>query len=194
MIRKDGPVAEVASAYMLSSLSTSPDRTWPDLATAPGNEIARLRRVRVCNAAGETTQVVEVRDPVTVEIVYEVLKPGLPLAPWCEFFNDSGACLFTSLDMKPGWRDNLCPMGQVVSTVQIPRDLLSEGTVLVGTGLHSAQHNQNVYHVKDTVAFQVTDNLHLLDGGSARGDWEGRIAGAVRPRLEWTRSYAGRPG
>jgi len=82
----------------------------------------------------------------------------------------------------------------VVSTVQIPRDLLSEGTVLIGAGLYSAQHNQNVYHVKDTVAFQVTDNLHFVDGGSARGDWEGRIAGAVRPRLEWTRSYAGRPG
>ena len=194
MIRKDGPVAEVASAYMLASLSTSPDRTWPDLATAPGNEIVRLRRVRVCNAAGETTQVVEVRDPVTVEIVYEVLKPGYPLAPWCEFFNDSGACLFTSLDMKPGWRDSPCPMGQVVSTVQIPRDLLSEGTVLIGAGLYSAQHNQNVYHVKDAVAFQATDHLHFVDGGSARGDWEGRIAGAVRPRLEWTRSYAGRPG
>ncbi len=192
MIRKDGPVAEVASAYMLASLSASPDRVWADLATAPGNEVARLRRVRVCDEAGETTQVVEVRDPVTIEITYEVLKPGYPLAPWCDFFNDSGACLFTSFDMSPGWRDRGGAMGQVVSAVHIPRNLLSEGTVLIGTGLYSSQHNQNVYHVKDTVAFQVTENLHFVDGTSARGDWEGRIPGAVRPRLEWTRRHGGR--
>lgn len=194
MIRKDGPVAEVASAYMLASLSASPDRVWADLATAPGNDVARLRRVRVCDEAGETTQVVEVRDPVTIEITYDVLKPGYPLAPWCDFFNDSGACLFTSFDMPPGWRDRGGPIGQVVSAVHIPRNLLSEGTVLIGTGLYSSQHNQNVYHVKDTVAFQVTENLHFVDGTSARGDWEGRIAGAVRPRLEWTRRDGTRTG
>jgi lipopolysaccharide transport system ATP-binding protein len=188
VVRRDGPVADVASAYMLSSLSIAAERTWPDIATAPGNEIARLRSVRVCDGQGHTAQVVDIHQPVTIEMVYDVLKPGHALAPWCEFFNDGGVCLFVALDTKPGWRDRPCPMGRFISTVQVPGNLLAEGTVLVGVRLVASQSHQHPYYAKDAIAFQVIENLGRTDGNSARGDWEGRIPGVVRPGLEWTRT------
>jgi lipopolysaccharide transport system ATP-binding protein len=181
-------VADVASAYMLSSLSITAERTWPDVATAPGNEIARLRSLRVCNEHGQTIQVADIRSPVIIEMVYDVVKPGHPLAPWCEFFNEAGTCLFVGFDMKPGWRDRPWPMGRFASTVRVPGNLLAEGTVLVGVRLHSPRAHLLQYREKDAVAFQVMDNLNRLDGTSVRGEWEGRIPGVVRPLLEWTRT------
>ncbi len=182
-IKEDGPASLVASAYMLSSLSTTAERTWPDPATAPGNDIARLRHIRVCTDEGQTVEAVDIRRSVGIEIMYDVLRPGYLLAPWFEFFNDTGACIFVSRDMRPGWRDQAKPLGRFISTAWIPGNLLSEGTVLVGAGLFSPDPEQNHFRVREAVAFQVVDSL---DGDTARGDWEGRLAGVVRPLLQWT--------
>src|ERR1700704_715536 len=47
VIQKDGSAAEVAGAYLLSSLRTTAERTWPSAESAPGNNVVRLRSVRV---------------------------------------------------------------------------------------------------------------------------------------------------
>lgn len=181
-IRMDGPAPEVASAYMLSSLSTSAERTWPDTAAAPGNDVARLRGVRVWTDEGKTSEAVDIRRPVTIEIIYDVLKPGYSMAPRCELLSHVGLGIFTSQDMKPGWRDRPFPIGRFVSTARIPGNLLAEGTFLVGVGLFSADPDQSIFDVREAVAFQVVDSLQ---GDSARGDWTGPMYGAVRPLLEW---------
>ena len=38
------------------------------------------------------------------------------------------------------------------------------------------------YHKPDAVAFQIIDTL---EGDSARGHFQGDIAGTVRPKLDW---------
>jgi lipopolysaccharide transport system ATP-binding protein len=181
-IRQDGPAPEVVSAYMLASLSTSAEHTWPTPATAPGNDVARLRSVRVASDEGQTSEAIDIRRPVTIEMVYDVLKPGYSLAPRCELLSHVGAAIFISHDMKPGWRERPCPIGRFISTARIPGNLLAEGTFLVTVGLFSSDPDQNHFHVREAVAFQVVDSL---EGDSARGDWTGPMYGAVRPLLEW---------
>jgi homopolymeric O-antigen transport system ATP-binding protein len=182
-IDNDGPAAQVGSAYMLSSLSIGAERTWPDPVTAPGNEVARLVRARVCTVEGQTVELTDLCRSLVFEMVYDVLKPGWPLAPWCEVFADSGLCLFTSLDMPPGWRDHPRTVGRFTSSVVVPANLLAEGTFLIGFGLYSPEPEQNHFHLRDAVAVQVTDRA---DGRSARGDWVGPVPGVVRPMLSWT--------
>lgn len=182
-IQKDGPAAKIASTYVLSHLSTTAERAWPDLATAPGNDVARLRSVRVCTEGGQSAEAVDIRRPVTIEMVYDVLKPGYVLAPSCDFFNDTGLCLFVAHDRRPGWRDRSSPIGRFITTAEVPGNLFAEGTVIVRVGLFSPNPEQSHFRVKDAVAFQVVDSL---EGNSARGDWEGRMHGVVRPLLEWT--------
>jgi lipopolysaccharide transport system ATP-binding protein len=184
-IQGDGPAAEIAAAYMLSSLSSTAERTWPDPATAPGNDVARLRSVRVLAEEGQPAEVVDIRRPVTIEMTYDVLKPGYVLAPRCELFNHVGLGIFSSHDMKPGWRERPYLVGGFVSTVEIPGNLLAEGTFVVSVGLFSPAPDRNHFHVREVVAFQVVDRLH---GDSARGDWTGPMYGAVRPLLEWKTS------
>jgi lipopolysaccharide transport system ATP-binding protein len=115
-------------------------------------------------------------------MVYDVLKPGYCLAPRCELLNHVGLGIFSSHDMKPGWRERPCPIGRFISTARIPGNLLTEGTFLVTVGLFSSDPDQNHFHVREAVAFQVVDSLA---GDSARGDWTGPMYGAVRPLLEW---------
>jgi lipopolysaccharide transport system ATP-binding protein len=180
--QKDGPAPEVAAAYMLSALSRTVERTWPDVASAPGSEIARLRGVRVLTDEGQPAEAMDIRRPVTIEMTFDVLKPGYALAARCELVNHVGLAIFGSHDMKPGWRERPYPCGRFVSTAQIPGNLLAEGTFLVSVGLFSPEPDRNHFHVREAVAFQVVDSLQ---GDSARGDWAGPMYGAVRPLLEW---------
>jgi lipopolysaccharide transport system ATP-binding protein len=182
-IQKDGAASDVVSAYLLSSLSTTARRAWPDPGTAPGTDVARLRSVRVRTEEGTTADVVDIRRPVGLEIVFDVLQPGHILVPAFSLFTESAIVAFTTIDLDPEWRQRSRPVGRFVSTAWVPGNLLAEGTLLVSVGL--AVHSPPVSHFfeANVVAFQVVD---INEGDSARGDWDGNVRGVVRPLLQWT--------
>jgi lipopolysaccharide transport system ATP-binding protein len=51
-IEKDGATTEVVNAYLHEQAETGAEKSWTAAENPPGNEIVRLRRVRVCNEAG----------------------------------------------------------------------------------------------------------------------------------------------
>jgi lipopolysaccharide transport system ATP-binding protein len=181
-IQQDGPAPQVTSSYLLSSLRTTAERTWPDSATAPGDDVVRLRGIRVRTSAGVTMEAADIRQPVGIEMTYDVLKPGHCLVPKYEILNESGLCLFSTLDLETDWRSRTRPMGRLVSTAWIPGNYLAEGTLLVSAAVFSPEPLKNHFAARDLIAFQVVDSL---EGDSARGDWEGAVPGVVRPLLEW---------
>ncbi len=184
-IQQDGPAAQVSSSYLLSSLKATAARTWPDPASAPGDEVVRLRSIRVRDSEGATITAADIRHPVGIEMTYDVLKPGYCLAPRYELFNESGLCVFSTLGLDPEWRTRPRPMGRLVSTAWIPGNYLAEGTLLVSGRVFSPDPVKDHFFGRDLVAFQVVDSL---DDDAARGGWEGTLPGVVRPRLEWTTS------
>ena len=60
-ISADGEPREVVNRYLISSWKTGALREWTDSQNAPGNEMVRLRRVRVCSEAGETIEAGDIR-------------------------------------------------------------------------------------------------------------------------------------
>jgi lipopolysaccharide transport system ATP-binding protein len=54
--------------------------------------------------------------------------------------------------------------------------------VFVTAALSSFEPFQNHVLARDVVAFHVIDKL---EGGSARGDWDGDMVGLVRPIFPW---------
>jgi lipopolysaccharide transport system ATP-binding protein len=181
-IQQDGPAAQVTSSYLLSSLKTTAERTWPDPATAPGDDVVRMRAIRIRTREGGTIAAADIRQPVGIEMVFDVLKPGHCLVPKYDVLNESGLCLFSALGLEPEWRTRIRPMGRLISTAWIPGNYLAEGTLLVAASVFSPEPLKSHFAMRDLVAFQVVDSLQ---GDSARGDWEGAIAGVVRPLLEW---------
>lgn len=115
-------------------------------------------------------------------MTFEVLRPGKTLVANLHFFDGSGNCLFVSHDWDSGWRDKPRTVGKYKSTVWIPGNFLNEGTIFVGAAL-STYEPMEVHFVEwDAVSFNVVDSL---EGETARGDFGGRMPGAVRPVLEW---------
>jgi lipopolysaccharide transport system ATP-binding protein len=185
-IQKDGPASDVASAYLLSTLKTDAIQEWPIAETAPGNAIARLRRVRVRDEAGATVENIDVRQPVGIEMVFDVLTPGRVMAPSVMLYARSGTCVFSAHDLDPEWRQRQRPAGSFTATAWSPGNLLAEGALLVSCGLGSIRPLEVHFFVREAVAFNVTDPGM---GDSARGDWDGSIPGVVRPLLKWQTAY-----
>jgi lipopolysaccharide transport system ATP-binding protein len=183
VIQKDGPPAEVASAYLLTSLSSSPEREWVDPDTAPGDRRVRLRRLRVRTQEGATAETLDIHHPIGLEMLYEVLEPGGVLSPYFELSDASGLCLFGTQDLTPGWRGSPRPVGRFTSTAWIPANFLSEGLHFVRARLFCPDPVAIHCDVPNAIAFHVVDRT---EGEGARGDWAGPMTGVVRPLLDWS--------
>ncbi len=178
----DGPSHQVVSAYLASGLGTTAARDWPDANNSPGNDIVRLRAVRVREETGRISAAIDIRRPVAVEIDFQVLKSGHILVPNFHFFNEEGLCVFIAGDHDPVWFRRPRPVGRYVSTAWIPGNFLAEGSVIVNVAVSTMDPVTVHFTERDAVAFQVIDSL---DGDSARGDYAGPLPGIVRPLLKW---------
>ncbi len=52
-VELDGPSGDVVAQYLQGSGGSGSTRSWPDPTTAPGNDLVRLRSVRVVDEDGE---------------------------------------------------------------------------------------------------------------------------------------------
>ena len=180
----DGPVHQVVTSYLSSGTGTAAERVWP-AERAPGSEIVRLRAVRVRDEHGQVAEAIDIRRPVTVEMAYDVCRGGHVLLPNLMFFNEEGIHVFTAVDVDPAWRRRPRPAGHYVSTVQVPGNLLAEGTLFVSAAMLTLNPDQAQFHEREAVAFQVVDST---EGDTARGDYAGFMPGMMRPLLPWTTS------
>ena len=168
-----------------SGIRTTGYREWPDSTKAPGGEVARLRSVRARTENGQTTDVVDIRRPVEME--YDVLESGYILLPYYDIYNEEGLSIFSTIDVDPEWRQRPRPEGRWISIVEIPGNLLAEGTHLLSPGLSTLDPPVRQFEEREALAFHVVDSL---EGNSARGDWAGRVDGVIRPLLKWRTEFS----
>jgi lipopolysaccharide transport system ATP-binding protein len=182
MIAADGPSPEVISAYLREEHGPGATREWPDLRSAPGNDIVRLVGGRVKNADGAVSSTSDIRRAVGVEVEFEVLEGGHTLLPSVQFYNQDGTCAFISFELDSPWRRTPRAPGRYVTVAWVPGNLLAEGTMIVGAAINTADPATIHVMERDAVAFQVVDTFA---GDTARGDYGGPMPGVVRPILRW---------
>jgi lipopolysaccharide transport system ATP-binding protein len=191
-VAADGEPHEVVNRYLSAGWQTGALREWEDDGEAPGDAVARLRRVRVRDGAGETAAAVDIRRPVVIEITYDVLEAGRVLAPVVELANEEGTVVFSTRDTGEEWRRRERPRGRYTSAVTIPGNLLAEGSLVAHVSLLSQSPATVLHaHATNAVAFQVVDPEA---GDAARGDYAGPLPGVVRPLLEWATRVDGGGG
>jgi len=183
-VMEDGATETVIGSYLLEQATRGAERTW-DADSAPGNETARLRSVRVRNRSGETVSTVNITDPVAIEMTYDVLKDGVVMAPNIHLFNDRGVCLFVTVDIEKEWKNTPRPVGSYTSTVWIPGNFLSEGSVIVRVAITTFRPMIVHFDEPEAVMFHVVESS---EGETARGDYTGVMPGVVRPILKWETS------
>jgi lipopolysaccharide transport system ATP-binding protein len=181
----DGPTDEVVTRYLEEHAGADVRREWPDLADAPGDDVVRLRSVRVVLEDGSLAETVDARGPVGIEIGFTVLrKPEQPIVPKVKLVDGQGQTAFNAIDTDPRWHEPPAP-GDYVATAWIPGNLLNEGLFVVETTVVKLTSTRFSFHagVRDALAFHVYDPG---EGDSSRGLYLGSWRGAVRPLLEWT--------
>ncbi len=183
-ITLDGEPREVVKRYLSSSWKTGALREWKNQQDAPGDQVVRLRRVRVRAEDSTTVSVVDIHKPFAIELTYDVLEDGHALVPVIEFYNEEGTELFSTHDTSAEWRQRSRPRATYRSTVWIPGNLLAEGS-LVGHVSIMSHFPATILHAheRNAIAFQVIDSP---SDDSARGDYVGPMPGVVRPLLRWT--------
>ncbi len=179
-----GPTHLVVRAYLESDLGRTGERRWESRLVAPGDQVARLRSIRVVQSKGGPAEEIDIRHPIDIEVEYWSDSPGsLRPSVGLHFFNDEGICLFASHDWadREAWTRSRHP--EVVrSTCRIPGNFLAEGRVVVTVSV--ATFNPLVNHAveRDAVAFQVVDRS---EGDAVRGMYANQWPGVIRPQLEW---------
>lgn len=180
----DGPTHQAVRTYLESDLGRSSERRWTDRSQAPGDDVARLKSIRVLPIGGGSPEEIEIRQPIDIEVEYWAgtlgsLRPSVNLA----FYNDEGVCLFISNDWQGREAHDMAGRpGVVRSTCRIPGNFLAEGRVMVTAAVST--FNPSIAHAleRDAVAFQIVDRSQ---GDGVRGESTNEWPGVIRPMLDW---------
>jgi lipopolysaccharide transport system ATP-binding protein len=185
----DGPSHKVASTYLKPDVGTSAERIWADRTSAPGTDVVRLRAVRVRGADGRLIEMVDLRQPVGLEMEFDVLEPGYIVVPHFSVHNLENVELFSAVETAPGWRGRPREPGRYVTVGWIPGNFLAEGTIIIGAAATSVNPAIMHFYAVDAASVCVTDSM---SGDSAKGDYPGALHGVVQPMLKWHTRFAPR--
>jgi lipopolysaccharide transport system ATP-binding protein len=184
---EQGPAAPIISRYLqaVSSESNTKEQFWEDMATAPGNDKVRLRRVCVQPADDSSSGLITMQTPLLIEVEYWNLVPETMIHLVLHIQTEHGVVAFTTSSLlDPTWAGRPLPAGLFRSACQVPGNLLNSGwhRVLV---LIVSELSTHLYRHDDALSFDV------LDTSERMGGWFGREPGAVQPILPWKTQHLG---
>ena len=175
---KDGPTSEVVMHYYNSGQSSPASADFSR--TYVGDTYVRLLKGEIINGRGEVTLELNIDEPVTVEMTFEVLQDNGPsFVPNFHFYTAGGECAFVSHDTKK----HSFKKGIYVSRCFVPSNFLNEGSYFVGLAITSFEAGIAVhFYEKSCLSFNVVDPH---EGVITRPDHAIPIPGVVRPYLDW---------
>src|SRR3989442_660057 len=168
----------VIARYAANTLTTRHQRSWPDLATAPGGDAVRVTRASVRPATGSGHEITTSTE-LLLEFEYWNLGPGAHLNLSLHVYDEQGVLAFNTAPVNEAeWHGRAFPQGRFLSACRVPGDLLNEGVYRI-----------ELLVVKDQATVLFRDDgilvFEVRDAGQGRGAWYGRVPGVVRPNLEW---------
>ena len=177
---------EIIRHYLSNGTSHPSERTWTEK-DAPGDSVARLHKVRVCDKQGELREAFKTTEPVELEVHYRCLSDDARITISTHFINDEGTILFSSNDWNDqAWWSAPRGKGLVKARCTIPGHFLAEGRVSILVAICS--YNPNIVHAleQDAVSLQVIEDT---ESRTSRGEYTGVWPGVLRPWLNWKSQY-----
>jgi lipopolysaccharide transport system ATP-binding protein len=179
----DGTSHEVGAQYLYSDSGSPAERHWASDQAGVGDAVAQLRMARILNSEGLVSDTIDIRQPVTIEVDYDVKQTRPRVAVNLQCHNDEGTLLFQTSEMNcPQWQEKSTQVGSVRTLCRIPGNFLAEGRIFVTVGLVS--YNPDRLHAldRDSISFQIVDSS---SGDAVRGIYGKKWPGVVRPMLDW---------
>ena len=177
----DDRVDKVVSEYLRGTGDSPVAVDYESSGRMPGNEYVRMLAARV-RAASMRSAVVDIREPITIEIDYEVLREHWEAHAYLQLNNEDGVCVFASNDSPGPATRAPRPVGRYRALVEIPGNTLAEGMYSASVGMSTFEPVLVHFIERGALAFQVHDPA---EGDSARGTYMGHVPGVMRPLLQW---------
>jgi lipopolysaccharide transport system ATP-binding protein len=181
---ESGEVSRIVNGYFKSTLVSTKisEEVWDDPSEAPGNDIVRLRRIRVRPADDCRSEPLTMNSPFLIEIEYWNLLPNAELHMTLHLITEQEITAFTTGSRPDSHQENEgMRAGLFRSVCHVPGDLLNAGRHRFV--LYVVQdHSHVIYDYRSAVSFEIVDRRER------KGSWFGREAGVVSPSLRWTTS------
>jgi lipopolysaccharide transport system ATP-binding protein len=182
-IRADGETSEVISEYLNADRSEAECKEWSDPALAPGDETARLKRVRLLNHHNALCSSFEIREPVQIEVEYWAFNPEHPFMPILLIHNENSICVLESAaNHDPAYDGKTRRRGIYRSVCKIPGNFLNEGMYTVDVLVRVLVPRRYFIRESNLLSFRVQDSG---SGLSVKGDFPKAWSGVVAPMLPW---------
>jgi lipopolysaccharide transport system ATP-binding protein len=182
-VRADGETSEVISEYLNADRSEAECKEWSDPALAPGDETARLKRVRLLDHNNALCSSFEIREPVQIEVEYWAFNPNYPFMPILLIHNENSVCVLESAaNHDPAYNGKARRRGIYRSVCTIPGNFLNEGMYNVDVLVRVLVPRQYFIRESNLLSFRVQDSG---SGLSVKGDFPKAWSGVVAPMLPW---------
>lgn len=177
----DGDASEVVRSYLGKTLlNAKTEQIWDDKETAPGNNMARLRKVCVRPENSSSDEIIDVTTPIVLEFEYWNLTPDARMNLSLAIYNEDGVFVInTGPFHEPVWHGKKFPTGLFKSTCHIPGKLLNNGKYSVTMSI--VVDARAIFTRESVLSFEVHDSYKMR----GTGGWQGKWAGVVRPDLQW---------
>jgi len=189
----DGETREVISKYLNADRVESGGIEWTSLESAPGDDVARLRRMRVVDSEGNSRTLFTMREPIYIELEYWLLRGEERVVPMVQIVNESGiSVLVSAANHDPTYRLPGRRPGLYRSRCEIPADLMTEGGFSVDVWIRVLYPRRIFVRETNLLTFRIQDTGL---GDSAIGEYRGSWGGVIAPLLKWdTDFFPGEPG
>jgi lipopolysaccharide transport system ATP-binding protein len=182
----EGAASAVVNEYLVSGNARQLEEVWDDVATAPGNDIVRLHRVRVRPESEYSGEALTIKTPFVIEIEYWNLVPDAHLHIALHLYTQQDIIAFTTGNgAQVVGGDAYTAAGLFRSTCYIPGELLNTGRHRFKV-LLVQDRERIIYQHRSAVLFEI------LDPDAAEGGVYAREPGVVQPVLKWTTEQIGR--
>jgi len=174
-----GPVREVAAQYLAMSGGDSGELRYPDPAHAPGDDVARLRLIRIRSRNGDSLPQLDIGQEFGIEMEFDLLRSGMTVFPSLVVNNEWGPICWTTDAPTPS-HARPRPAGSYRVVAWFPPNFLSAGRMSVTAALTSFSPQTVHFRESECAGFNALETQ-----GGSRGHFTGYIDGGVRPWLDW---------
>lgn len=170
-----GETEKIINQYLSSEIEGNVEKVFED--EKPGDEVARLKSVRLINAEKESIDYVEIEKKVGVELTFEIHENGWEPIPNIHLHTLKGDYVFIGAEKHDG---AFSSKGLYTVIGWIPANFLNTESYSIDVGMSSMTPVKIHFLEKGIISFNAIENINLRRAGHTQA-----IAGIVRPLLDW---------
>jgi lipopolysaccharide transport system ATP-binding protein len=171
-----GQTEAITKRYFNASASTEISSNINFGENGPGDQVARLRAVRLIDDKLESISYADISEKIGVEMIFDVNSEKANLVPNFHIYTQN-QCVFVS--NAPYARAT--EAGTYRAVMWIPPRLLNDGVYFVNVAVTTMIPLKAHFYLENKFSFTVVEDIH----DEIRNDFANTIPGLVRPLLEW---------